>query len=218
MEIDPPHAPSAQPASNLPQPTELPEGAHIILYVNGRKLLERKTTLQTSPHFENMLSGRWNVDLLPDGSLPIDSDEDIFLILLGYMRRPTAFPLLWTREKGFDYVTYNKLLAEADFYGLSDLKAWIKERKFLAAVKTTHKIEMHSARFNLSLKARTPNSCTTNHAAPYQRSRYHSRTRSSFKPSKSAYRVQAATSALKADRTTPRGTVKGCVYRRNGVR
>jgi hypothetical protein len=40
--------------------------------------------------------------LLPDGSLPIDADPEIWPTLFTYIKRPTVFPLLWTRKKGFD--------------------------------------------------------------------------------------------------------------------
>jgi hypothetical protein len=58
------------------------------------------------------------------------------------------FPLLWTKEKGFDYVTYNKLLAEADFYGLSDLKFFPAAKKYLDAIDTIHTLKIHPACLN----------------------------------------------------------------------
>jgi hypothetical protein len=133
MELDP-RDPLVLPNA-LPQPAELPATNHIVLDVSGSNICTRKFTLQTSPYFEHMLSGRWNVDLLPDGSLPIHADPDIFSVLLGYMRRPAVYPLFWTEEQGFDYVTHNKLMAEADFFGLDDLETWILERRYLKAVK-----------------------------------------------------------------------------------
>jgi hypothetical protein len=59
-----------------------------------------------------------------------------------------VFPLLWTREKGFDYKGYSKLMAEADFFGLSELKEWILEKKYMAAVETGLKMQIHPGQLN----------------------------------------------------------------------
>jgi hypothetical protein len=146
MELDPPDHRTL--TNVMPQPAELPATDHILLDVSGRKIRTRKSTLQTSEYFNSMLSGRWTIDLLPDGSLPIDADPEIFSILLGYMRRPTVYPLLWTKEQGFDYVTYNKLMAEADFFGLDDLKNWILQRKYLKAIKEHVQMTFHAGRLD----------------------------------------------------------------------
>jgi hypothetical protein len=82
---------------------------------------------------------------LPDGSLFVDADADVFRIILNYMRRPTVYPLLWTREKGFDHAMYSKVMAEADFYMLEELRDWILEKKYLKAVVVIHKTEMEAA-------------------------------------------------------------------------
>ncbi|KAF2822512.1 hypothetical protein CC86DRAFT_410111 [Ophiobolus disseminans] len=78
----PPVASTAAPNLNIPQPPELSSTDHVTLDVGGRKFCTRKSTLETSAYFKNMLSGRWNVELLPDGSLSVEADEDIFPILL----------------------------------------------------------------------------------------------------------------------------------------
>jgi hypothetical protein len=135
--------------SNVPKPAELPATDHIILDVGGRKFRSRKTTLQDVPYFQRLFSGRWTIELLPDGSLPIDADPDVFTTLMEYIRRPSVYPLLWTREKGFDYMAYNKLMAEADYFGLDELKQWIQQRQFMKAVKTTLKMQIHPARFDM---------------------------------------------------------------------
>lgn len=41
------------------------------------------------------------------------------------MRRPSKFPLFWTKDTVFDYVLYNKVEAEADYFHLHDLRDWI---------------------------------------------------------------------------------------------
>jgi hypothetical protein len=84
------------------------------------------------------------VELLPDGSLPLDTDPEIWPTLFAYLKRPSMFTLLWTREKGFDYVKYNKLMPEADFFGLSELKEWILQKKYREVVKTGLKTTIHS--------------------------------------------------------------------------
>ncbi|KAL7774469.1 hypothetical protein CFE70_005381 [Pyrenophora teres f. teres 0-1] len=76
--------------------------------------------------------------MLPDDSLPIDADYDIWSTLFAYTNRPSVFPLLWPREKGFDYVGYNRPIAHADFSGLVELKDW-QRQKFLKAVKNGYK-------------------------------------------------------------------------------
>ncbi|KAF2797853.1 hypothetical protein K505DRAFT_213414, partial [Melanomma pulvis-pyrius CBS 109.77] len=108
----------------------------IILDVSGRKFRTRKDTLATSDYFKGLVS-RWgdSADRQEDGSYFIDADPEVFEHLLGFMRRPSRFPLYWTKEKGFDYVLYNKLEAEADFFLLHDLRDWIHQKQYLNAVK-----------------------------------------------------------------------------------
>lgn len=52
------------------------------------------------------------------------------------MRRPSKFPLFWTRATGFNYALYNALEAEADYFLLHDLRDWIQNRSYLRAVQT----------------------------------------------------------------------------------
>jgi hypothetical protein len=109
----------------------------ITLNVSGRKYITRPSTLYTSPYFTALLV-RWDSssDLQDDGSYFIDADADTFEYVLSFMRRPSKFPLYWSHEHGFDYVLYNKVEAEADFFLLHELRDWIKEKKYKKAVKT----------------------------------------------------------------------------------
>jgi hypothetical protein len=52
-------------------------------------------------------------------------------------------------EKGYDYVAYNDVLAEADFYGLEELTDWIKECRYLKAVETSFRMEIYPGQFNV---------------------------------------------------------------------
>jgi hypothetical protein len=107
------------------------------LKVSGREYLTQKATLQTSPYFQNLFS-RWDdcSDRQEDGSYFIDADPDTFQHILAFMRRPSKFPLFWTKETGFDYALYNRLEAEADYFLLHDLRDWIRKKRYLDAVRT----------------------------------------------------------------------------------
>ncbi|KAF1829515.1 hypothetical protein BDW02DRAFT_634380 [Decorospora gaudefroyi] len=108
----------------------------ITLDVSGRQYRTCKATLQTSPYFQNLLA-RWDEcgDRQEDGSYFIDADPDVFQHVLQFMRRPSKFPLFWTEETGFDYALYNKLEAEADYFLLHDLRDWLREKRYVDAVK-----------------------------------------------------------------------------------
>jgi hypothetical protein len=82
----------------------------IVLDVSGRKYRTPEATLQVSPYFQSLLA-RWTdcSDRQEDGSYFIDADPDAFQHIIEFMRRPSKFPLFWTKETGFDYALYNKL-------------------------------------------------------------------------------------------------------------
>lgn len=77
MDVDVSHAQLApsQPTTLVYfVPTELPERDHVVLDVDGREHRTRKSVLSSWEYRTSLLSRRWTVDLLPDGSLPIDVD------------------------------------------------------------------------------------------------------------------------------------------------
>ncbi|KAF2645295.1 hypothetical protein P280DRAFT_116575 [Massarina eburnea CBS 473.64] len=132
MEVDPP-----QPAA-----TGLPSDL-VTLNISSTSpqhtIVTARSTLRTSPYFNNLLS-RWEdgTETLPNGAIFIDAEPEIFKHVLDYMRRPTVFPLFWTREKGFDHVLYAKVMAEADFFMLEDLRDWIRGREYMKAVSVEY--------------------------------------------------------------------------------
>lgn len=119
----------------------------IVLDVSGRKYQTQRASLQTSPYFQNLLA-RWDDcrDRQEDGSYFIDADPDAFQYILDFMRRPSRFPLFWTKETGFDYALYNKLETEADYFLLHDLRDWIGKKRYLDAVKTIIEVKALSKR------------------------------------------------------------------------
>jgi hypothetical protein len=117
----------------------------VILDVSGRKYRTQKATLQESPYFQNLLA-RWNDcgDRQEDGSYFVDADADVFQHVLQFMRRPSKYPLFWTKETSFDYALYNRLEAEADYFLLHDLRDWIREKRYLNAIKTIIEVNVLS--------------------------------------------------------------------------
>jgi hypothetical protein len=114
----------------------------ITLDVSGRRYRTQRATLESSPYFQNLLA-RWDdcSDRQEDGSYFIDADADTFQHVLDFMRRSSKFPLFWTKATGFDYVLYNTLEAEADYFLLHDLRNWIQEARYLNAIKTVVEVE-----------------------------------------------------------------------------
>jgi hypothetical protein len=63
---------------------------------SGRRWPQYRTrisTLKDCEYFANLLSGRLQVKLLPDSSLPIDADPEVWPALFTYLKRPTNKPL-----------------------------------------------------------------------------------------------------------------------------
>jgi hypothetical protein len=119
----------------------------VTLNVSGRIYKTRPSTLSASPYFTALLA-RWDsgADLQDDGSYFIDADPDTFEHILAFMRRPSKFPLYWTHEHGFDYVLYNKVEAEADFFLLHGLRDWISKKRYEEAVKTIVEVRVWDER------------------------------------------------------------------------
>jgi hypothetical protein len=114
----------------------------IVLDVSGCVYRTHKATLQTSPYFRNLMA-RWDdcCDRQDDGSLFVDADPKTFQHILDFMRRPSKFPLFWTKQNGFDYVLYNRLEEDADYFLLHDLRDWIKKKRYLDAVRTIVEVQ-----------------------------------------------------------------------------
>ncbi|KAI8931442.1 hypothetical protein NX059_011769 [Plenodomus lindquistii] len=109
----------------------------IVLDVSGRKYQTQRSTLQAFPYFHDLLA-RWKSYSYRQeyGSCFVDADPNVFQYVLEFMRRPSRFPLFWTRQTGFDYALYSKLEAEADHFLLHDLRDWLRKKRYLDAVKT----------------------------------------------------------------------------------
>ena len=62
------------------------------------------------------------------------------MTVLSYLRH-CKFPLFWETGLGFDYEKYSRLACQADFFGVSALKTWIKNEKYKAVIDICKSIE-----------------------------------------------------------------------------
>ncbi|CAO2654971.1 Nn.00g117040.m01.CDS01 [Neocucurbitaria sp. VM-36] len=109
----------------------------VTLNIGGRKFTVARDTLRESKLFRLQLSDNYTWTPEADGSYFLDADPDLFVHILRFMRRPSAFPLFYNSATGFDYDLYNRLEVEAEYFQLDALHAWIKEKKYLQAVKVS---------------------------------------------------------------------------------
>lgn len=110
---------------------------YITIQVGEREFKAAATTLTDgSTYFASMLSGKWSETTTNSTSF-VDGDPELFTHILSFLRRG-IYPLLWSKEKGFDFVKYAALLAEARYFGISRLEKWIEEKHYLMAVTVNH--------------------------------------------------------------------------------
>ena len=58
--------------------------------------------------------------------------------------RSLWYPLFWSKTSGFDYALYAKVLQQAEYFQVEDLREWIYNECFLQAVKVHTSTKTHS--------------------------------------------------------------------------
>lgn len=107
----------------------------LTLDVGGRKFkVSADILIAESGLFQHQLSDRFNWKPEPDGSYFLDADPELFNHLIGFMRRPSTFPLFWSKDQGFNYDLYQRLQAEAEYFQVHVLHDWIEQQRYLDAV------------------------------------------------------------------------------------
>ncbi|KAI1749090.1 hypothetical protein F4782DRAFT_316448 [Xylaria castorea] len=108
------------------------------LLVGEREFNTTKDTLMgESAYFSVLFSGRWR-NQSDDDSYFIDSDPDLFTDILRYLRSGN-YPLFFNPSTGiYDYARYSALLGEAQYFGIGKLEDWIRDQRYLDAVKTQY--------------------------------------------------------------------------------
>ncbi|KAF2750470.1 hypothetical protein M011DRAFT_474903 [Sporormia fimetaria CBS 119925] len=116
-----------------PAPTSEP----ITLNVNGTLFHTTTSTLRYSPRLASIFTpgAPWRSELR-NGQYIIDADPAVFSHILQFMRRPTHYPVFWSKDKGFDYNLYTLVQAEAEYFQLNDLRRWIFNGSYERCIET----------------------------------------------------------------------------------
>jgi hypothetical protein len=104
------------------------------LNIGGRRFEVLRSTLMKSGALSDMISGTLLWAAEPDGSYFLDTDPDAFEHVLRFMRRPSIFPLFWSKSEGFDYAQYHRVQTEAEVFKVDALHDWIRDKKYLDAI------------------------------------------------------------------------------------
>lgn len=97
------------------------------------------TLTSKSGFFKSFLSPFWAKPQV-NGSYFLDADPKLLEKILQYLQRQ-SFPIFYDDAKVHDYAMYVALQKEADYFGLVNLANWLKDKKYLEAVKVSYKIE-----------------------------------------------------------------------------
>lgn len=108
------------------------ESDKVILSLDGNTFVTTKRTLvEESAYFAARLSNRWpSVDC----EVTLDMDPAVFVHVLRYLRH-SVFPIFYDQILGFDHGLYCLVLAQADYLLIERLSSWIREKRYLLAVR-----------------------------------------------------------------------------------
>ncbi|KAK8243524.1 BTB/POZ protein [Phyllosticta capitalensis] len=112
--------------------------AFITLNVGGDKFVVLKDILSQAVFFQSLLSGRWDGNMLQDGSYFIDWDPKIFRHIINFLRSghlPTCFKGV---NEGFDLDFVAELKEAAAYFGVEELHNWLEHKKYFAAITVEH--------------------------------------------------------------------------------
>lgn len=117
--------------SNSPPPVEFDK---VILNVDGETFITTKRTLvEGSGYFAARFSSRWPSDAV-DGEVFLDMDPVVFGHVLRYLRHG-VLPIFYDQIQGFNQGFYSLVLAQADYLLIERLSSWIREKRYLLAVR-----------------------------------------------------------------------------------
>lgn len=108
------------------------ESDKVTLNLDGNTFITTKRTLvEESAYFASRLSNRWPS---VDREVSLDMDPAVFIHVLRYLRH-SVLPIFYDQIHGFDHGLYSLVLAQADYLLIERLSSWIREKRYLLAVR-----------------------------------------------------------------------------------
>ena len=108
------------------------ESDEVILKVDEKIFITTKATLvEESAYFASRLSHRWPP---VNREVKLDVDSAVFIHVLRYLRHG-VLPIFYDQIRGFDHGLYSLVLAQADYLLIERLSTWIREKRYLLAVR-----------------------------------------------------------------------------------
>lgn len=136
--IEDPVISKSPPSRELKQEEPAPQPKQITIQISDTLFTIRTSTIKKYCRVlsNQFCSGRWNAGAVQnrDGVYIMEGNADMFTYLYDYMVYDN-FPLFYEYHKGFDYAKYARLLAEAQYWQVDGVTAWINEKKFETAVE-----------------------------------------------------------------------------------
>ncbi|KAL8934030.1 MAG: hypothetical protein Q9211_005442, partial [Gyalolechia sp. 1 TL-2023] len=132
----------------LSQETNLTErslpdtSGQVILQVGEQQFRTSKATLEGCGKLHAMVSDRWRSGELSDNIFFLDADPGVFNHVMRFLRHG-VYPLCYTMASGHDYALYTAIYNLADFLVIDELAGWLRDQKYLHAIKihTSARIE-----------------------------------------------------------------------------
>lgn len=119
-------------SGNSPPPVESDK---VILNLDGITFITTKRTLiEGSGYFAARFSNRWPLSAVNGGEVSLDMDPAVFIHVLRYLRH-SVLPIFYDQTRGFDHSLYSLVLAQADYLLIERLSSWIREKRYLLAVR-----------------------------------------------------------------------------------
>lgn len=121
---------------DAPGPSHFCSTEQVVLNVGGHTFTTTIGTLiERSDFFDALYSGRWTIPKLPDGSVFVDADPDIFAHIIRYLRRG-VFPLAFDEKSGgHNCKLYVDLLPEARYFQIPLLEKWLEDELYFKCVE-----------------------------------------------------------------------------------
>ena len=92
--------------------------------------------LGQSDYFDRLFSGKFGGDDQGDRTYFIEADAAIFEHILRFLRTG-VLPVFYNHATGHDFALYHSVFLEAEYFQITRLCRWIKEKTYLSAVYVT---------------------------------------------------------------------------------